>query len=296
MVGNTIFDSLSGEYKVNWGQVIHEVVHRLVAYLEIRKPSPISPYLFHLYSRNECLKEEEIEELEVARKYLELGITPDAAGHPDVVEIDSKKELLNPREEQRVLEGSPSSRRKSSYCSPEKKMPMRHPDRRTIMMGSFNFEEDPFRRVKEELELLEGQYSKMEAVTREASKLLSDYKAGNICKELKKIKHENNSELKAHNTQLKVRVNNLQAMVKAQDEEIWKLQVQVKSLEKIREVIGTPGDMLNKTRLFDDNVKIRGEVSVAKIIKVLVSFSMKMDTILEEMRKLLSGSPATGSS
>ena len=48
--------------------MIHEVVHRLVAYLEKKKPSPISPYFFHLYSRNECLKGEEIEELEVARK------------------------------------------------------------------------------------------------------------------------------------------------------------------------------------------------------------------------------------
>ena len=76
-------------------------------------------------------------------------------------------------------------------------------------MGSFNFEEDPFWRVKEELELLEGQYSKMEVVTREASKLLGDCKAGNICKEFKKLKQEDNSELKAHNTQLKVQVNDV---------------------------------------------------------------------------------------
>ena len=67
-------------------------------------------------------------------------------------------------------------------------------------MGSFDFEEDPFRGMKEEMELLEGQYSKMEAVTREASKLLSNCKAGNIIKELKKLKKEDNSELKIHNT------------------------------------------------------------------------------------------------
>ena len=72
VVGNTIFGLLSGEYKVNWGQVIHEVIYRLVAHLEKKKPSPISPYLFYLYSRNECLREEEMEELEVARKNLKL--------------------------------------------------------------------------------------------------------------------------------------------------------------------------------------------------------------------------------
>ena len=74
-------------------------MHRLVAHLEKKKPSSISPYLFHLYSRNECLKEEEIEELEVAKKYLELGITPDAVAHPEVVEIGSKRESLSPREQ-----------------------------------------------------------------------------------------------------------------------------------------------------------------------------------------------------
>ena len=64
-------------------------------------------------------------------------------------------------------------------------------------------------------------------------------------------------------------------------------------MEKIREVIGTPRDVLNKARLFDDDVKTR-EVSAAKIVKVLVSFSMKMDTILGEMQKLLSESPTAG--
>ena len=92
-------------------------------------------------------------------------------------------------------------------------------------MGSFDFEEDPFRRLKEELELLKGQYLRMDAVTREASKLLGDCKASNFIKELKKLKKEDNSRLKTHITHLKVRVTVLQGTVKAQDEEIRKLRV-----------------------------------------------------------------------
>ena len=38
----------------------------------------------------------------------------------------------------------------------------------------------------------------MEAITKEASKLLGNCKAGNIIKELKKLKKEDNSELKTH--------------------------------------------------------------------------------------------------
>ena len=55
-MGNTIFGALSGVWKVSWGQVIQEVVGQLVSNLEKGKPSSISPYLFHLYNRNECLR------------------------------------------------------------------------------------------------------------------------------------------------------------------------------------------------------------------------------------------------
>ena len=44
--------------------------------------------------------------------------------------------------------------------------------------------------MKEEIDVLQGQYSKLESVTKRASKLLGDCKSGNICKELKKLKQE----------------------------------------------------------------------------------------------------------
>ena len=175
------------------------MVGHLVSNLEKEKATPISPYLFHLYNRNECLREGEIEELVVAKKYLEFGLCSEIV--PDLVELYSDRRSLSPREQHK---GSPSSQRKSTYRSPDEKSPVRNLDWRTISMGSFDFEEDPFRRVKEELEVLQGQYSKMEVGTREASKLLGDYKAGNIYKELKKLKQEDNSELKTYNTQLKL--------------------------------------------------------------------------------------------
>ena len=59
-VGNTVFGALSGEYKVSWGQVLYKVVDKLVFVLGKRKPTPISLYLFQLYSKFECLREEEI--------------------------------------------------------------------------------------------------------------------------------------------------------------------------------------------------------------------------------------------
>ena len=59
-VGNTIFGALSGEYKVSWRHVFHEIVDKLVSRLDKEKPTPIILYLFHLYSKFECLREEEL--------------------------------------------------------------------------------------------------------------------------------------------------------------------------------------------------------------------------------------------
>ena len=95
-VGNTIFGALVREYKVNWRQIIQEVVGHLVSNLEKEKATPISPYLFHFYNRNECLREGEMEELVVAKKYLEFGPSPETV--PDLVELDLHRGSLSPRE------------------------------------------------------------------------------------------------------------------------------------------------------------------------------------------------------
>ena len=94
--------------------MIHEVVHRLVAHLEKGKPTPISPCLFHLYSRNECLKDEEIDEIEAARKYLELGISSEIVATPE--EEGSERESPSPREQPQTI-GTSSSRRLSTRTS-----------------------------------------------------------------------------------------------------------------------------------------------------------------------------------
>ena len=60
-IENTVFGALSREYKVSWRHVIHEVVDKLVSMLGKRKPTPVSPYLFHLYSKFECLRKEEMQ-------------------------------------------------------------------------------------------------------------------------------------------------------------------------------------------------------------------------------------------
>ena len=82
--------------------------------MEKGKPSPISPYLFHLYHKFECLREEEIVKVEVAKYCMEYGVNLEVETQLDVVEIDSDRESLSSAEQWKMV-ASPGSRRKFAY-------------------------------------------------------------------------------------------------------------------------------------------------------------------------------------
>ena len=139
-VGNTIFGALSGEYKVSWGHVIHEVVDKLVSMLGTRKPILVNPYLFHLYSKYECLRKEEMQQLEATRECLELGIAPEV--DTDIVKIESDRGSLSLKARQQVLAPSPRPRMKTTFRSPKGKSPVWNPDWKD--MSSLDLDNDPF--------------------------------------------------------------------------------------------------------------------------------------------------------
>ena len=64
----------------------------------------------------------------------------------------------------------------------------------------------------------------------------------------------------------------------------------MESLERICEVVGTLEDVQNKARLFDSDIMTKGQVLAAKIISILVNFTMKMEAALRDIRKLISRS------
>ena len=101
----------------------------------------------------------------------------------------------------------------------------------------------------------------MELVLKRATKLLGDCKTMNITKEIWKLKEEDNSELKTHNTHLKLRIGDLQAIVKAQDEEIRRLKAKMEGIKQIREFIGHTGDVVTKAHLFDNELKTKDHLS-----------------------------------
>ena len=278
-VGNTIFGALSGEYKVSWGQVIHEVVDKLVSVLSKRKPTPVSPYLFHLYYKSGCLRKEELQKMEVARECLEMGFAPEE--EPDEEQDDSDRASLSP-DVRRQSTPSPGKRMKTTLRSPRGKSPIRD-------LSCLDTPDDVFQRVQDDLYQVRSRYNKMEIVIRSATKLLGDCKAGNLSKEIRKLKEESGSGLKTQNEQLKLRIAELQGLTKAQGAEVERLRSRNADLGKIREALALPGDVLTRAQLFDEDVKKEGQLSGQKILTILVKYGHKMEATLEEMRKLLPG-------
>ena len=131
----------------------------------------------------------------------------------------------------------------------------------------------------------------MESVTKRAPKLLGDYRPRNIIKELKKFKQQDKSQLEAYNTTLKSQVADLKVKLAMKNEEIHQLRIQTEGLERIWEIVGNLGDILNKAHLFDNDIKTKGQLSTAKIIPILVGFTLKMEAALVDIWKLVSGSP-----
>ena len=96
-VGNTIFGTLLGEWKVDWGVVLQAVVAKLVEGARKLKATSIGPYLFHLYRGQELLSGEEIGNITLQDVDIALS---QVARKQDVAERDSRITQLTREKEE----------------------------------------------------------------------------------------------------------------------------------------------------------------------------------------------------
>ena len=102
--------------------------------------------------------------------------------------------------------------------------------------------------------------------------------------------------LEATNAALSLQVTDSKMALAKKVEEICQLKEQKKEgLDRIREVIGNWGDLVNKAHLFDNYIKTEMLLSLPKVIAIPMSFRRKMEATLVEMWKLVSKSPAESS-
>ena len=106
--------------------------------------------------------------LEATRYILEFDVTMEVKMQPNTVDLDSDHESLSFMEQWRLQTVSPGTKKKQTYKAIDKKTPVQTPNWKAIAMTSFDFEDNPFQWIWEEVDQLQGQYSKLEYIIKRA--------------------------------------------------------------------------------------------------------------------------------
>ena len=123
-IGNSIFGALSGERPVDWGKVFSELVQRLVGGAGKSKPTPICPFLYHLYEYKGLLTEEEETDYTTATELNRYRISPERDQDSDsgVLRITGPEPQRAPAPINQVKRGN---RFRKSHQTPEGSPPIR---------------------------------------------------------------------------------------------------------------------------------------------------------------------------
>ena len=90
-IGNTIFGAYIGERMVDWALVIRNTVRRLLARIRKSKPTPICPYLLHLYHPHDAIQPEDKKVYMVRKSFMRHNVEPNEEEQPaSTEELDYK--------------------------------------------------------------------------------------------------------------------------------------------------------------------------------------------------------------
>ena len=90
--------------------------------------------------------------------------------------------------------------------------------------------------------------------------------------------------LRSENKELKDRMKEVERETKAARTERDKSK---EVAQRVSKFLGSPGDVLNKARLFDHGLKQPAMDSGVKIMRCMIDYSQKMEKTLKELRSLL---------
>jgi hypothetical protein len=171
-----------------------------------------------------------------------------------------------------------------------------------VDLASWDFPDNPFKRVHDELDELQTQYHRLEHITKGASVALGGCGPGNILREIAKRTDRKELDLvkreldqaRTNNAQLHAQMASMAEELGQKSEEIRKYHAeQTVVFTRIRELIGHPGEIVNKARLYDQLVESRDPVSARQTIPILVKYSRMMNNLFAEIQKVvpLGGTP-----
>ena len=236
-IGNTIFGAMSGERPVDWAIIFMELVNRLVGGACKSKPTPICPFLYHLYESKGFLTEEEETDYTAAKELNRYQITPERDPDSDsgVLRIEGPEPQRAPapvnqvkrenrfKQTHRTPEGSPPTRSRGEgswpnsegACpmsprpmsprpvspQPERPQPEQQPKQRPVLEQPEE-EDKPwvlrsFDPVRESYKVVKSQYQSMEHFIEEINAYM-DSEPANVLDRIKELpKPEDLTDLQA---------------------------------------------------------------------------------------------------
>ena len=284
-MANTIFGALSRARPVNWGRLIQEFVVKSLPHIG-KKPSPLSPYILHLYQQNGCVNKAEEDALTIAEDKVAYKLGPDS----EAKEAGTEKLLSNPVVPEPPPTAPAPEPRKMVAPQPRNEAgPSMELHWRDIDLSSFEYPETPFKRVREELTKLHNQYFRLEHITRGVSRALDNCGPENILRELaKKTDGLKVDALETEKAQLTAQVAAMTQELAQKSEEIRRYQAeQTVVLNRVRDLVGHPGEIVNKAHIYDKLMETADPSSVWQTLQILVKYSLSMKDQLKEIQKLL---------
>ena len=138
---------------------------------------------------------------------------------------------------------------------------------------------------------LQNQYFRMEHITRGVNRALGNCGPGNILRELAKRTDRKQVEaLETEKAQLAAQVAAMTRELAQKSEEIRKYEAeQTVVLSRVRQLVGHPGEIVNKAHLYDQLMESADPSSARQTLPILVKYSRSMKDLLKEIQKLLPG-------
>ena len=157
-MANTLLGAMSEIRPVNWGVLIREVVARAIPHVG-RKPSYLSSFTLYLYIHYECITMDEEDLLTIASKEVAYKL------HPAVADTRTSNNPIIPEAPPSSPGSLPLSFRRPN--SPTPPPPHHHPEAgpnratlwRNVDLSGSHFPENPFKRIHDELDDLQTQFT-----------------------------------------------------------------------------------------------------------------------------------------
>ena len=130
-------------------------------------------------------------------------------------------------------------------------------------LSTWEFPDNPFQRVFDDLMELQMQYYRLEHITRGANHALHDCGPGNILRELAKTADRKEldqaqkelSHAKTENVHLQAQVTAMAHELSQKSDEIRRYHAeQAVAFRRIRDLVGQPADIVTKAQLYDQLV------------------------------------------